>query len=111
MAVQLLFTPSPLSCSPHVSRDATDILPGRYARMCFHRCMFSCTLFGRVQPVAGENMKQPPGTIRKRAALAYSGLAIGAYRVVIIQDGEFVRRPQFSATPRQRLAGKKCSGP
>jgi hypothetical protein len=35
--------------------------------------------------------KQPPKRSRKRSACTHAGVAAGAYRVVVIRDGQFVR--------------------
>jgi hypothetical protein len=56
-----------------------------------------------VQPVAGENMNKPPRRSRKRVVLAHAGVAVGAHRVVIIQDNQFVR-PRLSG-PRPPGSG------
>jgi hypothetical protein len=44
--------------------------------------------------IGGENMsrtKQPPKRSRKQSIYTHAGVAVGAYRVVVIRDGQFVR--------------------
>jgi hypothetical protein len=47
-------------------------------------------------------MKQPQRRSRKRVSPASLGMAVGAYRIVIIRDGEFVSTSCIKGTCRWR---------